>query len=272
VAAFLHAEGNATQAIPKFRELCERDGIECPVHAGRFIKRWGQRWLQYNTLSNRRGRGHHSKLSPQLVDAAVDRFTDGYPGHAPKVHYTSFATALEWDHELAALVARSGVKPATFWLHMVQVGASTIPLPACLCTAWHLLQRMAHSPVLVACCCCWLQSCPHMVKVPERVKPAFTDDIKQQRIAAGRHNLQLLEKNPEQWHYEGGHMPRVLADMVFVDQASLRVVPGSGRVWVSMLKEKEREHIVVDEQLGGHHGFTISWYAAVNAQEGPLDP
>lgn len=104
------------------------------------------------------------------------------------------------------------------------------------------------------------------------VKPAFTDEIKTKRMTAARHLLQLLQRNPEQWYYGSEHMPRALADMVFIDAASIQVVPAGGKVWVSMLKEDEREHVVVDDRLNTRTGFKLAYYIAVNAQEGVLDP
>lgn len=151
VAAYLFGERDISKAIPKFRELCERERLQCPQRPGCFIERWGKRWLQQHSLNNKRGRGRHSKLSRQLVDDVVDRFTDGYPGHARKVYYTSFRAALEWDHELSAMVDSSGVTPETFWLHMLEVrGASSPRLPACAqrgtaCNLWH-----THLPLVLA--------------------------------------------------------------------------------------------------------------------------
>lgn len=58
-------------------------------------------------------------------------------------------------------------------------------------------------------------------------------------------------------------------DMVFVDGAIIQVVPASGKVWVDLLREEEREQLIVDSRLKGDKGFRLVYYTAVNARLGP---
>lgn len=57
-------------------------------------------------------------------------------------------------------------------------------------------------------------------------------------------------------------------DMIFMDGAWLEILPASGRVWVDLLTEEQREQLVVDDRLEGKHGFRLGYYAAVNARWG----
>lgn len=244
VECYLVADRNATKAIKLFKQRCLPP---VPPSPGKFIKFWGNRWLATHSLDDTPGRGRKTKVDLNLVRQAVKVFAAGYPHHAAHLHWSSFAMALRFDGDLVDLVRHSGVNDRTFWHYMLEVTAASATAIVLCCSQQTMLH--AHQP------CNLLQLRPSLCKVSQTVKFKFSESHLAERVAKAG----VLREWP---------ITKVL-DMVFLDGSRIVVAPASGKVWVDMLAEEEREVLVLDERLGGDHGFQLVYYAAVNARLGP---
>lgn len=248
VTVWLRYGCTSRQALAEFRQNCPHPQ---PHRPDRFVRDWGQHWLRHRNLHDQPGKGRKSKVDGALVRQVVEIFAAGYQREETVEHWPSFRVAVQQDEQLAALVRRSGVTTRTFFLHMLQAS------PGCCishCTVLHTAHQQAHSHALLPQPLC-LQTRPSLHRVPRVVKRGFPPGVREERMRVA---ADLLT-----WP-----VTKVL-DMIFVDAAIIQVVPASGRVWVDLLREAEREQLVIDHRLRGDTGFTLVYYACINARWGP---
>jgi hypothetical protein len=245
-AAYKQAAKQINLACKLFRAM---GPDEIPSHLGEFIKKWGGHVEQYGTVSNTPGRGSKTHVDPELVQAALERFVKGYITDRGAIRfYPTFELAMKFDPEIKALVERSGVTPATFFAHMLQVttAAAAAAMPAQSTTSCAPATNKLG---------CLMQARPSLHKVSEIVKAELAADVKEERMLIGRELLQLGIED--------------LVSMVFVDCGTCEVRPESQRVWVDTLRMEERQRMYLDPFLTSSKTITMKFYVAVNAQLGP---
>lgn len=241
--AYKLAGKETNEACKIFRDM---GPAEIPSHLGEFIKKWGQQIEQYGTASNTPGRGSKTHVDPELVEAALERFAKGYiTDRGAMRFYPTFELAMAFDPEITALVERSGVAPATFFAHMLQVTTSAaMPAPSTT-TCAPATNKLG----------CSMQARPSMHKVSEILKVDLAVDVKEERMLVGRELLR--------------HGIDYLVSMVFVDSGTCEVRPMSHKVWVDTLLVEERQRMYLDPHLRSGKTITVKFYVAVNAQLGP---